>query len=461
MIPLSCDTMVAVPGATRHGQTLFAKNSDRPREECQPLVQRARQNHAPGATVRTQFLELPQAPVTYRHVGSRPYWCWGYEHGFNEHQVVIGNEALQSRLPAYDEPKLVGMELIRLGLERGRTAAEAIEVMTSLIERYGQGKFKNDAGARTYDNGYIVADPREAYVLETAGHEWAVKRVSGAIGISNTRSLFDNYDRVSATAEPRAREQGWWAGGAGRFDFTRAYDTPPKPDGTPARVVLRGVRSCAVLGRHQGEIDVRTMMATLRDHSDGTNPDEAPPNVIPDAPSICMHYGRNVQDEARGQAYGNTAASLVADLCADGSGLPVYWCSFYSPCLGIFFPVFSEVELPAVLSAGGAEPSDESLWWLFRQVERAARGEDGALGSDAIAEVRRTWQPLQEEFLETAYAVAAQGQELIAAGREPEATHLLTGYVDASVRTVLATARTLRDRLAARTSSPATVPVAV
>jgi secernin len=331
--------------------------------------------------------------------------------------------------------------------------------MTSLVERYGQGKFKNDAGVRTYDNGYIVADPREAYVLETAGHEWAVKRVSGAMGISNTRSLFDNYDRVSATAEPRAREQGWSGGATGRFDFARAYDTPPKPDGSPARIVLRGVRSCAVLGRHQGKIDVRTMMATLRDHSDGTNPDEAPPDAIPDAPSICMHYGPIPDGEVQGQVYGNTAASLVADLCADGSRLAVYWCSFYSPCLSIFFPVFSEAALPAVLSVGGAEPGDDSPWWLFRQIERAARGEDGTLSPAAIAEVRRTWQPLQEEFLETAYAIAARGQELAVAGRESEATHLLTGYVDANVRTVLATARTLRHRLVAAFTTRVALPV--
>jgi hypothetical protein len=37
----SCDTMVAMGEAAGKGQTLFAKNSDRPPEECQPLVQRA------------------------------------------------------------------------------------------------------------------------------------------------------------------------------------------------------------------------------------------------------------------------------------------------------------------------------------------------------------------------------------------------------------------------------------
>ena len=65
----SCDTMVALGATTRNGQTLFAKNSDRPTNECQPLVLHERQTHATGTTVRCYALELPQAPVTWRHVG--------------------------------------------------------------------------------------------------------------------------------------------------------------------------------------------------------------------------------------------------------------------------------------------------------------------------------------------------------------------------------------------------------
>ena len=185
MTPKSCDTMVALGTATRGGQTIFAKNSDRPVDECQPLVQCQRQTHPPGATTRCQFVELQQAGITYRHVGSRPYWCWGYEHGFNEYQVVIGNEGLASKWPEFTAPKLNGMEVLRLGLERGRTAAEAVEAMTDCISRYGQGKFANDAGIRTYDNGYIIADPREAYAIETAAHQWAVARIESTCGISN------------------------------------------------------------------------------------------------------------------------------------------------------------------------------------------------------------------------------------------------------------------------------------
>ena len=125
---------------------------------------------------------------TYRHVGSRNYWGWGYEHGFNEYQVAIGEEALWSKISEFQEPKLLGTDLVRLGLERSKTAVEAVDVITALITRYGQGTFKIDEGAPCvagiYDNGFIVADPIEAYVIETAGHEWAVKKVESSLGIS-------------------------------------------------------------------------------------------------------------------------------------------------------------------------------------------------------------------------------------------------------------------------------------
>ena len=128
MTPKSCDTMVALGSATRTGQTIFAKNNDRPVDECQPLVQRQRQTHTPSTVTNCQFVEIPQAETTYRHVGSRPYWCWGYEHGFNEHQVVIGNEGLASRLPEATEPKLVGMEVFRTTLIKYETMLSLFDV---------------------------------------------------------------------------------------------------------------------------------------------------------------------------------------------------------------------------------------------------------------------------------------------------------------------------------------------
>ena len=209
--------MVALPDATTGGQTLFAKNSDRNAEECQPLQQVERAEHRPGSKISCDFMEIPQVDVTYRyrHVGSRPYWCWGYEHGFNEHQVAIGNEALYSRLPEGQEARLTGMDLVRIGLERGRTAAESVEAITDVVTRFGQGRFTGNSQYSNYDNGLIVADPGEAYIIETAGHEWAVKTVDRALGISNVHSIDTDWTRLSPTAAQTAVQHGWWQADSG------------------------------------------------------------------------------------------------------------------------------------------------------------------------------------------------------------------------------------------------------
>ncbi|MDP3061653.1 MAG: C69 family dipeptidase [Chloroflexota bacterium] len=428
-----CDTMVALPSATRHGQTLFAKNSDRPSEECQPLVQRERRSHTLGAVTRCQFVRLPEVPVTYRHIGSRPYWCWGYEHGFNEHQVVIGNEGLASRNPEFAEPKLIGMEILRLALERGRTAVEAVEVMTALIGRYGQGKFSNTENVRTYDNGYIVADPREAYVIETAGHEWAVKRVECTLGISNVHSIGTDWDRLSPGAEQEAVKKGWWAEGIGRLDFAKAFcDYEARAAGRGSQ---RLARTCAVLDLRAGRTDLGTMMSLLRDHSSGDTPGEPFQTGIRSHVSVCMHYFAERE--------GNTAASLVADLCADGSRLPVYWCSMYSPCLGVFLPTFIEGTLPPALAVGDKAPSNDSLWWLFRKLERRVRRERDAGCPEAVESVRVAWRSIEDDLLSSAYRVASDARHMMDKGRAEEASLMLTEYMDRNLKRVLTTVHEL------------------
>lgn len=86
---------------------------------------------------------------------------WGAEMGANDHGVVIGNEAIYTKLQGENdaEEKLLGMDLLRskfwnfflilnsgnfwkflrLGLERGSTAKEALDVITKLLEEHGQG----------------------------------------------------------------------------------------------------------------------------------------------------------------------------------------------------------------------------------------------------------------------------------------------------------------------------------
>lgn len=66
-----------------------------------------------------------------------------------------------------------------MGLERSCNANEALEVITTLLEKYGQGGpcSKDDSGM-VYHNSFIIADPTTAWVLETSGKHWAAVQVT-------------------------------------------------------------------------------------------------------------------------------------------------------------------------------------------------------------------------------------------------------------------------------------------
>ena len=163
-----CDTLCA-PGPRG---MVFAKNSDRPPGEVQvawPFGRRA----SAGGTLRTQYLAIGDTGAHATFL-SCPTWLWGAEHGINEHAVAIGNERVSTTHDAAAaKPALIGMDLVRLGLERARSAAEAVDVMACLLQDCGQGGIADAARQQAYDSSFLVADPTQAFVLDTAGSDFA------------------------------------------------------------------------------------------------------------------------------------------------------------------------------------------------------------------------------------------------------------------------------------------------
>jgi hypothetical protein len=203
-----CDCLVALARATSEGRTLFAKNSDRPPDEPQRL------EWLPPAKddgpVRTTYVEVP-GDDTVGALVSRPWWLWGVEHGVNEAGVAIGNEAIYTTLdPRTVPPALTGMDLVRLGLQRATTARAALEVMVGLLECHGQGGSGHVSEDRPYWSSFLVADPAEAWVLETSGTAWAAEWIGDTRAISNrtTIAAFDAEHRhpdqpVETLVDPR------------------------------------------------------------------------------------------------------------------------------------------------------------------------------------------------------------------------------------------------------------------
>ena len=281
-----CDTFIALPPATKDGSVIFAKNSDRPAGEGQGIRVYPGARHAAGEILQCTYIEIPEVKQTQAVLLSRIDWMWGAEMGANECGVVIGNQAVWTRLPP-GPPALLGMDLVRLGLERGATARDALDVMVSLLEEFGQGGpcAENDPGF-AYDNSFLIADVHEAWVLETAARVWVAERVSrGVRNISNRLSIRSGYDLGCQDLAHEARLLGFPSDG-GSVDFAACFSAQPV-ELDPGSREAWGAR---LLARNDGAITPEIMMDVLRHHESG----------------ICMHGGFE------------TTASMVSRLSPSG-----------------------------------------------------------------------------------------------------------------------------------------------
>jgi dipeptidase len=356
LLRFACDSLVALGNSTRDGDVLFAKNSDRPAFECQPLVQLPARRGLSGQRVRCTYIDIPQAVGTARVIGSKPFWCWGFEHGLNEHGVAIGNHTVFTK----DElgPKgLIGMDIVRLGLERGTTARAALEEMTRLIETHGQGGSGYHDKEWPYHNSFLLADRSEAYLLETSDKRWAVRQIDDVGSASNHLTIGSDWTALSDGVIEHAIDRGWWAMEASsRFDFATAYrDTALVPE-----VVSSGRhrQTCRLLEEQRGTVGVDSLRRALRDHYGLSAPGAGQTPMDPEYFSICMHA----------DPVGTTTASMIASLPASQALPPLYLASLGSPCVGAFVPLFVDAEVPAILSRGAAEPDDESPWWQLKHL---------------------------------------------------------------------------------------------
>ncbi|XP_034237896.1 secernin-2 isoform X2 [Thrips palmi] len=264
--PSSCDTFVVLPPLTSHQGVVFGKNSDRPNGEVQELVYLKGQDFPTGAKVSCTYIEIDQVSKTFPVILSKPAWMWGAEMGANDQGVCIGNEAVWSNYKSGDEKqeRLLGMDLVRLGLERGGSADEAVTIITQLLEEHGQGGPCSDINPRMfYHNSYLIADRKEAWVLETVGKLWAAERVeSGFRNISNALTIGTKMDRKCSNLLDVAKSEGLWDG-MSTFNFKKVFGDGDIPS--------REKMGCELLQRmtRNNSFTGRDMMSILRNEDSG------------------------------------------------------------------------------------------------------------------------------------------------------------------------------------------------
>lgn len=356
-----CDTLGRIVSSKT---ALFAKNSDRSPNEPQVVEYRAAKDTVNKA-LKTTYTEIEQSPYVYAALLSRPVWMWGAEMGVNEHGVCIGNEAVFTK-GKYGRTGLTGMDLVRLGLERGGTANQAMEIIIELLEQYGQGGNCGYDHNFYYDNAFLIMDRQTIYLLQTAGKNWVYKQVQSG-SISNRLSIGADGDKYS---------------GGTPYDFTGRHLEPLYSHFSGSKKRLEKTADCL----HAGS-DTGGMISALRSHRNAA----VNPLAAADVASPCMHAGGIVGD--------HTTASMVVKI---GDELTVWLTGSSTPCISLFKPWrFGSEVLPPVFKPGYAAEAD--AYWRYREMFHRK-----IIGHTLPAEFYAERDALEEAWRKTAFNANAE-----------------------------------------------------
>lgn len=329
-----CDTL----GRIGENIAFFAKNSDRSPNEPQVLEYHCGKTGLTGS-LQCTYISIPQAEYTYSVLLSRPEWMWGAEMGVNEFGLCIGNEAVFTK-GAYGKTGLTGMDLVRLALERTKTAGEAVKYIIALLEQYGQGGNCGFDHNFYYDNAFLLMDRSELFVLETAGKHWAYKRFDRA-NISNRLSLGVDADAYS---DGQA------------YDFRKRHTEPVFTTFSGSGKRWQQLHNSLPLTD-----SVEGCISALRCHDHNVKNPFARGSVS----SACMHYGGLVGD--------HTTASMVVSL---EKGRTVVWNSGCSlPCVSLLKPwVFGSQPILPVTKL--EDPAGMAYWQRAEIFRRSLLGKE-------------------------------------------------------------------------------------
>lgn len=221
----ACTNYLITKGASTDGSTMITYAADS-HELYGELYYYPAADYPEGAMLDVyewdtgKFLgQIKQVRHTYAVVGN-----------MNEHQVAIGETTYGGRSELKDPKAIMDYgSLMYIGLQRAKTAREAIKVITSLMDEYGY-----------YSSGesFSISDPNEVWIMEmiskgpdNKGAVWVARRVPdgyvcGHANQARIRQFPLNDPKNCLYAKDVisfAKEKGYYKGPDKDFSFADAY----------------------------------------------------------------------------------------------------------------------------------------------------------------------------------------------------------------------------------------------
>jgi secernin len=405
------DMVVALPGTTPEGQTLFGYNGSRPANEGQSLHRQRACGHTPGETLLFGNFAVPQPRQTHTVVGWQSQGMWGVRHGVNEHGVVAGCCPIRTRLRE-EGLALTGPDLVRLALERTCSSRQARDVILDFVSRHGQSAPPDEEP----NNTFLVADLKEAFVLETSGRHWAEQEVHAVRAVSDVCHLHQDWNRISRGLAEFAIGRSWWPEDGSKLDFADVV-APNRPETAAMR---RWGRATLLMEQQSGRVDAMFLRRLLSDHyeSPAARPANDFASVLAEQ-AICQH--------AVAGAAPATSASLIVEMRSTPEPMPLAWCAFGPPCTSVYFPILLTGELPGAFQVHGTE-NGCAVWQAMGRLLQHCQ-----LDPQQWKTIRKELTLLQSHFDENCRDVLSDAAQLHHNGKQRELERLSESFMQHNV----------------------------
>jgi dipeptidase len=373
--------------------------------------------------------EIPQMPNTYGFINSA-YPC------MNQYQLGIGESTFGGRPELRSDLGLIDcQDLIRLILERCKTAREALVLTGGMLSQYGW----SDAG-----ECLTIADKSEVWHLEIVGPGkgvkgaiWVAQRVpDDQVSVNANASTIKEVnldDRANFMASDNlfdmAKENRWWNENE-PFRFCYAYAPESRTSFASRRREWRVLSLLAPSLKLDPNaenypfsvkpdklVSKDDLIRIFKDYYEGTDfnfvkditiTDEQGKTVISPMANPFMPYDMNKIFKING-GWGwmgeRTIArwyTMYATIIQCRSWLPddvggIVWLALDNVATSIYIPVFCGVtDLPQAYKVDGRVTgfSSESAWWAFNRLGTLAAQRWGDMRKD----VDSVWVPMQQQL---------------------------------------------------------------
>jgi dipeptidase len=368
--------------------------------------------------------QIPQVAHTYSVIGL-----------MNEHQVTIGETTWGGRSELRDSTAIIDYgSLMFIALQRSKTAREAIEVMTSLVDEYGYA---------SSGESFSIADKDEVWFMdligktaEDPGAVWVARRVpDGYISAHANQARIRQFplkDRKNTLYAPDvidfARKMGYFEGDDKDFSFADAYApldygalrfcearvyamfNRAAPEMELSMDYVKGVEGAEPMPlwiKPDRKVSVHDVMEYMRDHFEGTEFDMT--QDIGGGPYSCPYRWRPLTWEVDGQKYVNERAtstqqtgfsfvSQCRDWLPDQIG-GIHWFGVDDTYTTVYNPIYcGSRRVPKSYAVGTGDFHNftwDSAFWVFNWVANFAYGRY----SEMVVDIRLLQRELEGTYL--------------------------------------------------------------